>query len=148
MIDRLFADTNILIYPLDPNEPEKRARAAAILRVCTEHASLVTSLQTLNECYRVLVERRRIIPTADARDYISGLAWSCTAPLDLETMLKAWEISDSRSYGWWDCVMLASAIQASSTVFLTEDLDDGDLINGMRILNPFSSERDLLPLRH
>ena len=140
MIDRVFADTNVLIYPLDPRDPTKRNRAAAILRVCTERASLVTSIQTLNECYRILVERRRIMPNAAAQDFIREIMWSCIAPLDLNTLAKAWDIYDKRNYGWWDCVMLASAIQASSAVFVTEDLSHGDEIDGMHVLSPFSSE--------
>jgi len=143
MTDLLFADTNLLIYAMDPSQPEKRARAGDILVAASEGGRLVTSPQTLNECYRVLTEKRRLVPLAEARAYIATFADSCRAPLDWGTILRAWKIADARPYHWWDCLMLAAAVRASCAAFLTEDLDAGDEIDGMIIVDPFAT--DLTP---
>ena len=69
------------------------------------------------------------MPNAAARDFISGAHPGVALRRSISnTLAKAWDIYDKRNYGWWDCVMLASAIQASSAVFVTEDLNDGDEI--------------------
>jgi predicted nucleic acid-binding protein len=140
MTDLLFADTNLLVYAMDPTEPIKRARAGEVLLACVDRGNLLTSPQTLNECYRVLAERRQLVPPQEARAYIATFASTCRAPLDWETIVRAWQISDERPYGWWDCLMLAAALRASCTAFLTEDLESGDDIGGMIVVNPFTTD--------
>lgn len=137
----VFIDSNILIYSLDPNETEKRARAAGFLRLVAASHRLVTSPQTLNECYRVLTDRRKMMPRSDARRFIASLLPSCTAALDSNTTLQAWEIQDATGFSWWDCVMLASAKKAGCGLFVTEDLEHGRDINGMRIVDLFRDEQ-------
>jgi predicted nucleic acid-binding protein len=143
MSDLLFADTNLLIYAMDPREPLKRERASKVLLACAESGRLVTSPQTLNECYRVLAQKRRLVPAEEARNYIATFAETCRAPLDWETIVRAWEVSDRRSYNWWDCLMLAAAARAGCTAFLTEDLTSGDEIDGMIVVNPFTTDLTL-----
>jgi len=140
MTDRLFADTNVLIYAMDPSAPAKRAKAVALLSACAARGSLVTSPQTLNECYRVLIDRRRLVGVAAAREFLLAFSWTCTAPLDWQTIVKACEIADSHRYGWWDCLMLASAVRAGCRVFFSEDLQSGVDIEGMTIVDPFVDE--------
>jgi predicted nucleic acid-binding protein len=140
MTDLLFADTNILIYAMDRGDLEKHAKANSLLAACAARDVLVTSPQTLNECYRVLTERRRLVPIEQARAFIIALAPTCHAPLDWQTTTKAWEIADRRPYHWWDCLMLAAAARASCAVFVTEDLQEGDEIDQMIIVNPFTTD--------
>jgi predicted nucleic acid-binding protein len=144
MTGLLFVDTNVLIYSLDPGEPEKRAKATALLAAGAQRRALVTSPQTLNESYRILARKRRIMPIEPARGFISALAPTCTAPLDSATMRLAWLIEDRTSYSWWDCLMLAAALRAGCRVFATEDLGHGQLVDDMRIVNPFRVELDTI----
>jgi predicted nucleic acid-binding protein len=144
MTGPLFVDTNILIYSLDPSEPEKRRRAAKLIQSSFAEGRLLTSPQTLHECYRVLTERRRLIPQVDARTFIRALFSTCTAPLDSTSTEAAWKIQDDTKFHWWDCVMLASALAAGSAVFVSEDLSDGVKIGGMRIVNPFMNDVETL----
>jgi predicted nucleic acid-binding protein len=143
MTDLLFVDTNILIYSLDPGEPEKRAKAAALIKAGVQRQTLVTSPQTLSESYRILTQKRQIMPVEAARDYLSALAPTCTAPLDQATIVLAWEIEDRANYSWWDCLMIAAALRAGCRFFATEDLSDGHEIAGMRIVNPFRNAIEL-----
>ena len=138
MTARLFVDTNILIYALDPAEPAKRAMAADLLRRTMANHTLVLSPQNLNECYRVLIQRRRLIPEAAARSYLTCLMPWCIAPLDAQTTAKAWAVQDEAGLAWWDSLLAASALLAGCKLFISEDMRDGQLISGMRIVNPFS----------
>jgi predicted nucleic acid-binding protein len=144
MTDLFFVDTNILVYAMDPGDPGKRDRASALLKAGADGGWLVTSPQSLNECYRVLTGARKAIPQSAARDFIRTFQWTCRAPMDWQTIVKAWDIADTRSYNWWDCLLLASATQVACALFLTEDLHHGDDIDGMMIVNPFVA--DLSPL--
>jgi predicted nucleic acid-binding protein len=147
MTDLLFVDTNLLIYSLDPGEPEKRAKAAALIKAGTQRQALITSPQTLTESYRILTQKRRSMPVEAAREFLSALAPTCRAPLDHATIELAWHVEDRVNYSWWDCLMLASALRAGCRFFATEDLSDGHVVGGMRIVNPFRGDIEAL-FRH
>lgn len=138
MTARLFADTNILIYALDPADPVKRQISADLLRRTISSRILTLSPQSLNEAYRVLTQRRKIMPVAEARAYLGGLAPWCIAPLDAETTIRAWAVQDEIGASWWDSLMLAAALRAECKLFVSEDMQDGQDVSGMRIVNPFT----------
>ncbi len=139
MTGRLFVDTNILIYALDPADPLKQQVSADLLRTAIRTRTLTLSPQNLNECYRVLTQRRRLIPVARVRGYIQTLAPWAIAPLDAKTTERAFAIEDEVGTSWWDSLLLASALLAECRLFISEDLQDGRDIDGMRIANPFTA---------
>jgi predicted nucleic acid-binding protein len=138
MTARVCVDTNILIYALDPSEPAKRTASADLLRQTIKNHTLTLSPQSLNEAYRVLIQRRRLVPAGEARAYLAGLAPWCTAPLDAETTQRAWAVEDATGFSWWDSLMLAAALRAECALFMSEDMTNGRVIEGMRIVNPFA----------
>jgi len=140
MTARLFVDTNILIYALDPDDPMKRAASADLLRRTIANHTLALSPQNLNECYRVLTQRRRLVPIEAARSFLTHLMPWCIAPLDAQTTVKAWAVQDEAGLAWWDALLIASALIAGCKLFASEDMQDGQLISGMRIVNPFGAE--------
>lgn len=137
MTGRLFVDTNILIYALDPAEPRKRAVSADLLRRTISSHTLTLSPQSLNECYRVLTQRRRLMPVDAARAFVRLIAPWAIAPLDAATTERAWAVQDAASLSWWDSLMVAAALRAECRLFVSEDMQDGVEIEGMRIANPF-----------
>ena len=138
MTGRVFVDTNILLYALDPADPAKRQASVDLLKTTIANRSLTLSPQSLNETYRVLVQRRRLMPVDAARTYIRTLAPWAIAPLDATTTERAFAVEDETGYSWWDCLMLASALQSECRLFVSEDLQDGRDVADMRIANPFT----------
>ena len=132
-----FVDTNILVYAVDPAEREKRSLASDLLRKLISDQTLVLSAQSLNECYRVITDRRQIMPREQARRFISILAPSCTAPFGYDVTREAWRLQDSAGYSFWDCMLLGSALLARCSVFLTEDMQDGRRLDELTIMSPF-----------
>ena len=132
-----FVDTNVLVYAIDPAQPEKQARAADLLREGIKNRTLVLSPQSLNECYRVLTKRRSLMTHDQARGFIIGLGPSCTAPAGMAVTQRAWEVQDATGYSWWDCLLLAAALLAECRVFWTEDMQHGRTFDHLTIRNPF-----------
>lgn len=79
------------------------------------------------------------MPVDAARGYIRTLAPWAIAPLDAKTTERAFAVEDETGYSWWDSLMLAAALQADCRLFVSEDLQDGRDVNGMRIANPFAA---------
>jgi predicted nucleic acid-binding protein len=138
MTGRVFVDTNILIYALDPDDPLKRQASADLLRRTISNRTLTLSPQSLNECYRVLTQRRRLMPLDEARGFIRVLAPWAIAPLDARTTERAFAVQDEMNTSWWDSLMVAAALLAECRVFISEDLQDGREVSGMRIASPFA----------
>ena len=133
----LFLDTNLLVYALDNSDPAKRNKIGRIITSAMADKTLVLSPQSLNELYRVLTDRMRLLERVEARDMIGNFLPFCKAPLDSETTRLAWKVQDHTRFSWWDCLLLASALRAKCEKFLTEDLQSGRVIFGITIENPF-----------
>ena len=97
------------------------------------------SPQILNECYRVLVHRRRLFGSAVAERYLAAFQGACVAPLSFDTHRAAIRLETRYRLSWWDCVAVASALQANCTHFVSEDMNDGLAIDSLTVVNPFAS---------
>ena len=139
MSAKIFLDSNILIYAHDEREPEKRAIAAARLVELMESRSLVLSPQVLQEFY-VNVTRKLARPLARgvARQIVEDLSKCCIAASHREIAM-AFRIEDESGISFWDSLICASALKAGATTILSEDLNHGQVIAGIRIENPFLS---------
>jgi predicted nucleic acid-binding protein len=137
-----FADTNLIVYTIDPQAREKRQHAKDFLNRIIDRHTLVLSPQSLDECYRVVTEKRDLMPRNEARLFVYALSEFCTAPYDFAITQAAWHMQDKHGYGWWDCMLLASASFARCDVFLSEDMKHEQRVEGLVILNPFKLEPD------
>jgi predicted nucleic acid-binding protein len=137
-----FIDTNLMVYTIDPQAPEKRRRAKDFLNEIINRHTLVLSPQSLNECYRAVTGRRDLVPRNEARLFVWAWRDFCTAPYDPVVTQNAWRIQDRHGFSWWDCVLLASALVARCNVFLSEDMEHERRIEAMTILNPFRLDPD------
>ena len=138
MIERVFVDTNVLIYAHDLDAGSKHDRAAAILSDLWENENGIVSVQVLQEFY-VNVTRKISDPLtpALARGVIRNyLAWQI-APNDPSTVLSASEIAERNHISFWDALIVASASNAGADRILSEDLNHGRIIEGVVIENPF-----------
>jgi predicted nucleic acid-binding protein len=74
----------------------------------------------------------------------AALAWQPVAGSD-RLLAWAWEIEDWYSISWWDALIVAAARELSCTMLLTEDLQNGQVYGGVRVISPFANEpQDLL----
>jgi predicted nucleic acid-binding protein len=147
MTDKLFADTNLLIYLHDLGEKQKRAAALDWFAVMVQSRSLVVSVQVLNEFYAAAVRRFPATPREEFRVFVDDLRPACTAAFTLDTIDRAREIQDAAKYHWYACLIVAAAMASGCRYLVTEDLDHGRSIGGTTIIDPFRvSPKTLLPL--
>jgi predicted nucleic acid-binding protein len=65
------------------------------------------------------------------------LPW-CTAPMTAEEVRRALDLVEARRMSWWDALIVASAIGARCTHFVTEDGQSAPAIEGVKIIDPFA----------
>jgi predicted nucleic acid-binding protein len=138
MIDELFVDSNILIYAHDADAGAKRQRAAGTLRELWEMRSGRLSTQVLQEFYVNVTQKIKTpIPKPLARETVRNYAPWVQSLITPQTVVRASEIGETWRLSFWDSMILAAAEQSRAAQLLTEDLKHGDVIAGIRIVNPF-----------
>ena len=137
----VFVDTNVLIYMRDPTEPLKRDVATAWIERLVVRGLVVISPQVLNEFVSVSLKR-----FDDGSDELEAkvhfLTTFCKAELTAKTTMRALDLRRGRMLSWWDAVLVASALDHGCELLLTEDLQDGFQIEGLRVVNPFKASID------
>jgi predicted nucleic acid-binding protein len=140
MTDRTFVDTNILVYAHDADAGEKHSIAAQSMADLWEARTGILSTQVLQELY-VTLTRKVLHPIKKnlARRLIKNyLTWE-VAVNDGAIILHASEIEESYRLSFWDSLIVASAYSKNAAIILTEDLNHNQLIEGVRIQNPFQT---------
>jgi len=135
---RAFFDTNILAYEFDSSDILKHEKARDILDIWRPSGFLVISTQVIQELFVVLTRKfRPALPVNDAEEVIKAYSSCNIHTISVETILKAIRISDDHSLSFWDGLIITAAKEARCKVLFTEDLNHGQMIWGIKIVNPF-----------
>jgi predicted nucleic acid-binding protein len=127
-----FVDSNVLVYSLGTDA--KRQAAQQVM-----HLRPVCSVQTLNETINVLRNKtgRSLADLVEASAALRGLC-AQIHPVELDDHLRGLDIVGRYGLGWYDAIMLATALRVGAREFITEDLQHGRVIDGrLTIHNPF-----------
>jgi len=141
MKDNCFVDTNILVYFRDASEPEKQKISGNWLKTLWENQTGRISIQVLNEYYVTVTRKLKPGMTeSHARMDIKNLmAWH-PVTVDLAIIENSWTIQDMYQFSWWDSLIVAAAIKANCSILLSEDLQHGQQIQDLTIINPFQRD--------
>jgi predicted nucleic acid-binding protein len=132
MSARAFADTNVLIYAAVTTDDVRSEPARAVLR-----AGVWFSVHVLNEF--VSAARRQRRPWPEILQALAYLDVICPmpVPLTLLTHRRALGIAQRFEYHIFDSLVIAAALEARCNTLYSEDLQDGQRIEGLTIRNPF-----------
>jgi predicted nucleic acid-binding protein len=140
MTDELtFVDTNVLLYAYDRTAGRKHLLARSLLvELWTSRRGLL-STQVMQEFY-VNATRKlpRPIPASRARAIVAAYAtWPVhhIAPADIT---EASQLEGRYRLSFWDCLIIVAASRMGAASLVTEDMQHGRAIAGIRIVNPFA----------
>jgi predicted nucleic acid-binding protein len=138
MIARTFVDSNVLIYAHDLDAGERHHRSADYLRELWDAGAGLLSTQVLQEFYvNVTKKIRRPLSRTVAREVIRDYGPWVKTWITPETIARASEISEIWQLSFWDSMIVAAAEQSQAVELLSEDLSHGQVIAGVRVVNPF-----------
>jgi predicted nucleic acid-binding protein len=137
MTDLVFVDTNILLYAHDVDAGAKRERCIECLRRLWDSDAGRLSVQVLQEFY-VNVTRKLATPIAvsTAREVVGTYRTWIQEATSADTVLRASHIAEMARISFWDALIVASAEQAGAAQIYSEDLNAGQTIAGVRVVNP------------
>jgi predicted nucleic acid-binding protein len=135
----VFVDTNVLIYALDLTEPKKQRAAKAWRTDLWDSQTGRVSFQVLQEFYAQVTRKWpsfRALARSEVRDL---LTWG---PVSIDAVLlqRSWELQDRYQLSIWDALIVAAAKSAYCRYLLTEDLQDGQNLDGVLVISPFTHE--------
>lgn len=135
-MSKAFIDTNVLAYACDSDKPDKRQAARDLMRGLNRRSPPCISTQVLQEFY-VTATRKLGIAPLDAKRILQtfqGMETVTIRPGDVHRAVDGsilWQLS------FWDALIIVAARKACCTVLYTEDLNNGQVIEGVEVRNPF-----------
>ncbi len=133
MSGKSFFDTNVLIYASVNHEPR-----TAIARELLAGGGVI-SVQMLNEFVNIALRKLKL-PWVDILQALNAIRvlFPSPVPLTLETHEAALRITDRYGFRIYDSLVIAAALENSCTTLYSEDLQDGQIIDGvLTVCNPF-----------
>ena len=133
---RSFIDTNILVYAEASDEPAKQRVALDLLKQLFETTSGVLSTQVLQEYCNVAIKKLKL-PPAHIRAQLDLYEQFEVVQVTPAIIRAGLDLHQTRSVSFYDAIVLASAQTAGCSVLLSEDMNAGELVGGVRVVNPF-----------
>ena len=135
---RSFIDTNILVYADSADAGDKQVRASALIAQCLRDGVGVISTQVLHEFVNAAI-RKLALPLDLVRARVRLYSRFETVNASPAAVLDALDLHALHTISIWDALILQAARQSGCVQLLTEDLQAGAVIGGVRIVNPFDA---------
>jgi len=134
-----FIDTNVFVYQLEALDEHKSATADRIIREGIETNNACISFQVVQECLNTALRKAEIPLSVDqTRTYLDNvLAPLLRVTASIPLYNRALDIQSRYRYGFYDSLVVAAALDAGCVRLYSEDLQDGQEIEGLTIENPF-----------
>ena len=133
MNDKPFFDTNVILYAFRHDDARSQVAEALLA------AGGALSVQVLNEF--VAVARRKLNKSwGEVRRALDILRVVCPGPVPLtvETHERAIQVAARYGYSIFDSLIIAAALRAGAGTLYSEDMQDGQTIDGLTVRNPFA----------
>lgn len=134
MPDRAFIDSNIWLYAFNKSDETKHLKSKKLISQAT---NITISSQVVNEVSKNLLYKFRF--TEDRiRSIVESMYESYTV-LDISktTIIKASELRERYNFSYFDSLIVSSALLYGCSVLYSEDMQDGLVVDGLKISNPF-----------
>jgi len=143
MNGKFFLDTNILVYTFDATVLVKQQIARELVSTALNLQQGIISYQVVQEFLNVATRKFSLpLTLADANTYLDKvLTPLCEIFPCMNYYSKALEISERWGFSLYDSLIVTASLEAGCETLYTEDLQHGQMIQGLTIINPFQTVR-------
>jgi predicted nucleic acid-binding protein len=136
---RCFLDTNILIYADSADEPAKQDAAVKLLKSLYLQGNAVISTQVLSEFSNAALKKLKL-STNTVRQRVAAYSRFETINVTPPIINAALDLYQTRSLSYYDALVVATAITAGCTTLYTEDMNNGERIDLIQLINPLKPQ--------
>jgi predicted nucleic acid-binding protein len=136
--DRVFLDTNVIVYAYDTLEPAKQKRAQDLLRTGLPSGRTYVSAQVLGELFVVLTRKiARPLAIAEAITVVQGIGKLEVVEIGVLAVNLAMHYAAGGALSYWDALIVAAARLGECATLLSEDISTGLTFDTVTVSNPF-----------
>jgi predicted nucleic acid-binding protein len=135
-VPKVFLDTNVLVYQLDKRYLTKQRISRELAREAAGRGEAVISTQVLQEFYVVATTKLKV-DVVLAKAIMNRLCNMEVVTVTIELISQAADIHIQNNISFWDALIVAAAASANCEKVLTEDMNEGQTISGVKISNPY-----------
>jgi predicted nucleic acid-binding protein len=135
MMAKIFVDTNILVYCMDMYDPAKQEKCRHLIKDLADESNGVISTQVMQEFYVTSTKKLGVEPLL-AKDILHSFEQFETVIISPLIIKDAVDCSIINRISFWDSLIIVAAESANCGRLWSEDLNDGQVIRGVRIENP------------
>ena len=134
-----FLDTNVLVYTFDRRAPEKQARARDLVERALRTGEGTVSSQVVQEFLNVALRKfERSFSNEEALRYLREvLDPLCSVFPSISLYETALSLHRRWRFSFYDSLIVAAALESNCKVLYSEDLQDGQEIESLTVVNPF-----------
>jgi len=137
-MSKVFVDTNILVYCMDDSDKKRKTRCRTLVEALVGDFYGVLSTQVLQEFYVAATKKLGADPLA-VKDILHSFRRFETVVITPEIIRDAIDCSLINRISFWDSLIVVAAESARCEKIWSEDLNDGQIIRGVRIENPLKN---------
>ena len=139
MSAKFFIDTNIFVYSFDDNQPAKKERALMLIEIALQTGDGLISSQVIQEFLNVALRKfEPPLTFEDCRLYLNKvLNPLCQVFPDLALYEESLKLHVETGYSFYDALILAGALRGGCSTLYSEDLQNGQQVGALKIVNPF-----------
>jgi len=136
--NKLFLDTNIIIYAYDLSAGKKYEIAKNIIIDLWNSGLGCLSTQVLQEFFVIVTGKiKNPLDFDSAKLFVKDfLKWNVIIN-DGQCIIEGIELHKKYKYSFWDSMIIQAAIKSRAKILLSEDLQSGHVVEGVEIINPF-----------
>ena len=134
---KVFLDTNILAYIFDSRDIATKAKAKELFSQLVIENNCMISTQVLQELFNVMTKKLKY-SKEDAQKIITSLLNLNVHQVSTTDIQMAMKISSESQFTIYDSLIIAAAKAGNCTTVYSEDLNDGQVVEGVKIVNPFN----------
>jgi predicted nucleic acid-binding protein len=135
-LSRTFLDSNVLVYAEDSAESFKQEKAIGLILEHGRQRSGVVSLQVLGEYFSAVTRKLKLDPSV-ARSQVEFYSRFHVVEPTVADILAAIDLHRLHRISYWDSLIIRCAQQSGCRILLSEDMQHGQEIDGVKIVNPF-----------
>jgi predicted nucleic acid-binding protein len=134
-----FLDTNILVYDIEAADARKQSVAQGLIERALEEQLGIISYQVAQECLNVITQKaERPLSVHQAEAYLDQvLTPLCTVFPSMSLYHRALSVKQRWHFGFYDSLIVSAALEAGCETLFTEDLQHGQVLDGLRVVDPF-----------
>lgn len=130
---KVFLDTNVIVYFYTSTEPEKKRKSGELLL----QYDCIINTQVLNELSNVLSKKYQFPWKEIASVHTELISVFDVHVITSSTIANALTLAEKFHYSYYDSLILSAALEVESTILYSEDFQGGQIVEGMKIVNPF-----------